>query len=61
MNYLVLAIAFVSALVVLSTLFEYWQNRMRGQSHDVSLQESAVAGTFLSGSAIFGYIATFLI
>ena len=61
MNNFVLAIAFVCALVVLSTLFEYWQSRMHGHSHDASLHESAVAGTFLSGSAILSYIVSFVI
>ena len=61
MNYFISAVAFVSALVVLSTLFEYWQSRRRGMTHQDSLQESVVAGTFLSGSAIFGYIASFLV
>lgn len=60
MNYLVFAIAFVCAMVVLSTAFEYWQSRRRGMDHDASVHESAVAGTFLSGSAIFGYIVAII-
>jgi hypothetical protein len=61
MNYLISAIAFVSALVILSTAFEYWQNRMHGQSHDDALHDTFVAGTFLSGSAIFSYIVSFIV
>ena len=61
MSFLFSAIAFVCALVVLSTLFEYWQSRLRGQPHEVAMHDTVVAGTFLSGSAVFGYIATFII
>lgn len=61
MDYVSYAIAFVAALVVASTIFAYWQSRSRGMSHDASLNESAVAGTFLSGSAIFGYIVAAIV
>ena len=61
MEYLIYAIIIVAALVVASTAFEYWQSRRRGLSRDASLHESAVAGTFLSGSAIFGYIVSVLV
>lgn len=60
MSYLIFAIAFVCVMVVLSAAFEYWQSRRRGMDHDASLHESAVAGTFLSGSAVFGYIVAIL-
>lgn len=60
MNYVIFSIAFVCVIVVLSTLFEYWQSRKRGMDHAASMHESAVAGTFLSGSAVFGYIVSIL-
>ncbi|MBI1173668.1 MAG: hypothetical protein GC139_00180 [Sideroxydans sp.] len=61
MNYLIYTVVFVIALVVLSTLFEYWQSRKQGLTHDASLHESAVAGTFLSSSAVFGYIVALVV
>ncbi|MBI1174666.1 MAG: hypothetical protein GC139_05285 [Sideroxydans sp.] len=57
MYYIIPAIVFVGILVVAAIIFEYWQNRRWGHSHSISLRESAMAGTVLSGSAVFGYIA----
>lgn len=61
MNHLsLLAIASVFTLVVLSTGFEYWQNRKYGSSHDSSVHDATVACGFLSGSAAFSYVVTML-
>jgi len=61
MSLYIMAVAFVAVLVVLSAGFEYWQSKKRGLSHDESVHESMVAGGFLSGSAVFGYIVSFII
>jgi hypothetical protein len=62
MGYIVYAIAMVGVLIAISTAFEYWQCRnLLGLSHTASLNESSVAGTFLSGSAVFGFIVAVLV
>jgi hypothetical protein len=49
---------FVAALVFGSTALEYWLSLARGMSRESSLHESAIAGTFLTSSAVVSYIVT---
>lgn len=61
MNHItLLAIIAVAILIVLSTGFEYWQSRNKGLSHDDSVHDATVAGGFLSGSALIGYVITMI-
>lgn len=55
-----LTTAFVFSLVFLSTGFEYWQSRKNGLSQDASIHDAAVAGGFLTTSAVIAYVVTIL-
>jgi hypothetical protein len=58
MNTTIYVALFVATLVAASTGFEYWLSLARGMSRESSLHESAIAGTFLAGSAAVSYMVT---
>lgn len=57
----IFSVAFVVSLIVMSVFFEYWQSRKRGMDHEDSVNESVIAGGFLSGSAVFGYVVAAIV